>query len=317
MRALDLSALAEAAPPEVAAFNARLAETLAGLPMAHEVPAPVTRAAREKGGGVFPAGGPLDGSEWLDIPGAPGGPGRVRVSRPGGAPRGVLLHVHGGGWTFGAADHYDRWNQALARESGFAVVSAAYRLAPEHPWPAGRDDVLAAAGWLLGAARERFGTERLAIGGESAGAHLSAVALQALGPEAARFSAAILTYGMFDLRMAPGVVAAGGGALIVPTPPIEWFLDNLTAGDRSLRADPSLSPLLAPVGDFPPTLLICGTADPLRDDTLLMAARLAEAGVAVETALFPGGVHGFDQFDHPQAAEAAALKAAFLSRAAA
>jgi acetyl esterase/lipase len=318
VKGLDLSALAAPAAPETAAFTARLAETLAGLPMAHEVPAHVTRKAREAGGGVFPAGGPLAGSEWLEIEGAPGGPGRLRVSRPGGAPRGVYLHIHGGGWTFGQAEHYDRWNQALARESGFAVASVAYRLAPENPWPACGEDCLAAARWLLGKGRAVFGTDRLAIGGESAGAHLAAVTLQRLGAAAREFSGALLTYGAFDLRLTPSMAAAGTEALIVPTPTVQWFVDNLTGGDAALAATPALSPLLGDVSAFPPTLLLCGTADPLLDDTLLMAAALARAGVAAETLLWPGGVHAFDQFDDlPIAREAQAARAAFLTRLAA
>ena len=315
MTRLDLSALVAEPAPETVAFNARLAEQLAALPMAHEVPAPVTRKAREQGGGVFPAGGPLEGSEWLAIPGAPGGPARVRLSRPEGAPAGVYLHIHGGGWTFGQADHYDRWNQALARESGWAVASVAYRLAPEHPWPACAEDCLAAARWLMGAAPDAFGTDRLAIGGESAGAHLSAAALLALGAEARVFAGALLTYGLFDIRLTPSMARAGTAALVVPTPTVEWFADNLTGGDAGLRASPALSPILGDLSRFPPTLLICGTADPLLDDTLLMASALTRAGIAAETALWPGGVHGFDQFDGlPIAEEALAEKAAFLRR---
>ncbi len=314
MRALGLDALAARPSAETAAFNARLAAQLAALPMAHEVPAPVTRAAREKGGGVFPAGGPLEGSEWLDIPGAPGGPGRVRISRPDGAPRGLLLHIHGGGWTFGAADHYDRWNQALARDSGFVVASVAYRLAPEHPWPACREDCAAAARWALEAGAALFGTRRLAIAGESAGAHLAAVTLLGLGAEARAFAGAVLTYGAYDLRMTPSMARAGTDALVIPTPTVDWFVDNLTAGDRALRASPALSPLLADLSGLPPALLICGDADPLIDDTVLTAARLTAAGVPVETAIYPGAVHGFDQFDHPLAADAAARKADFLKR---
>ena len=89
-------------------------------------------------------------------------------------PRGVYLHIHGGGWTWGTADEQDPWLDRLAERCGLAVVSVEYRLAPENPYPAAPDDCEAAALWLIREAESRFGTSRLFIGGESAGAHLSA-----------------------------------------------------------------------------------------------------------------------------------------------
>ena len=90
----DPAAIAE----ETAAFNARLEDQFAAMPPVHKVPPELTRKARAEGRGVFPDSGPRDGSDWVTIPGAPGGPGRVRVSLPEGTPRGTYLHIHGGGW---------------------------------------------------------------------------------------------------------------------------------------------------------------------------------------------------------------------------
>jgi acetyl esterase/lipase len=317
---LDLSPLGAPVPEAVRAFNDRLAALLAPLPKAHQIPPEVTRKARAEGRSVFPVGGPLEGSVWREIPGAPGGPGRVRVSPAPGAARGVYLHIHGGGWTFGSPELFDAPNQRVAAETGLTVVSAAYRLAPEHPWPACADDVDAAALWLATGGAAALGGGPLLIGGESAGAHLAAVALLRMKARGLidRFAAVSFTYGAFDLRMTPSAATAPADALILPFETLAWFYDNLTAGDRALRADPALSPLLADLAGFPPAQILAGGADPLRDDSLLMAARLTAAGVEAETLVFPGAVHGFDQLaDHPQAEAAAAARIAFLARRAA
>jgi acetyl esterase/lipase len=97
----------------------------------------------------------------------------VRVLEPSrGAPRGVFLEIHGGGFYMGWAARSDARNRRLADALAIAVVSVDYRLAPEHPWPAAPDDCETAALWLLGVCEARFGTARLAIGGGSAGANL-------------------------------------------------------------------------------------------------------------------------------------------------
>jgi acetyl esterase/lipase len=310
----DLAALTAAPSAETAAFNARLAATLAQFPQAHQVDPVLTRAARARGEGIFPPPRPLGTSVWRDIPGAPGGPGRVRVTLPDGPARGVCLHIHGGGWTFGAAEYLDGWMKEMADAAGVAVVAVAYRLAPEHPWPACADDCEAAAVWLAGAAGAVFGTERLFIGGDSAGAHLSAVTLARLRDRGlgGRFAGALLAYGVYDLRLTPAMARFGPASLILSTPTVEWFVDNLTGGDRALRADPALSPLLGDVAGFPPCLMQVGTADPLIDDTLFMACRLAAAGVPVETVIHPGGVHAFDLFDLAIARDFRAATVAFL-----
>jgi acetyl esterase/lipase len=308
----DLRAALTAAPdPETAALNARLAAQMAAAPAQHEVPVEVTRAARAEGRGLFPPGGPLDACDWLD---APLRAGRIRVAWPDATPAGAILRVHGGGWTFGAPEQHDLWNLELARASGWAVAAVAYRLAPENPWPAPVEDVEEAAAWLIGAARGLFGTDRLAIGGDSAGAHLSAAALLRLRDRgrAGAFRGAVYDYGVFDLRLTPSMRAHGPTPLVLSTPTVDWFADNLTGGDAALRADPAASPLLADLRGMPPALVQIGTADPLLDDSLFWAARLSAAGVPVRLAVWPGGVHAFDRFDTALARTARAEAAAFL-----
>ncbi|MEL6475875.1 MAG: alpha/beta hydrolase [Pseudomonadota bacterium] len=289
---------------ETDAFNKDLARKLVAAPRPYDVPIEATRQARAEGRGLFPPAGPLDGSEWVET-GAPGA-GRVRVSRPTGPARGVYLHIHGGGWTFGNPEQSDRYSQRIAAATGMIVVSIQYRLAPEHRWPAQAEDCTAAALWAL----ETFDGP-VAIGGESAGAHLSVITLLRLRAAGRldRVVGAVLNYGIFDLAMTPSAKNWGESYLILSTPVIEWFGENLMAG----RADPEASPLLADLAGLPPALFQVGTNDPLLDDSLFMAARWQAAGGAADLALVPGGVHAFDCFDLAIAREAHARQDAFLN----
>src|SRR5438105_2845286 len=138
---------ADAIDPETRAFNEQVAALLAGLPHISSRPAAETRAIRESGQGPF---GPLvlsDMAQDRTIPG-PTGPMRIRTFVPR-TVQGVYLHLHGGGWTLGAAHHDDVLLEGLANEGQLAVVSVEYRLGPEDPYPAGVDDCEAAAVWLV------------------------------------------------------------------------------------------------------------------------------------------------------------------------
>jgi len=292
---IDLKTLfnPDAVSAETAAFNQRLEAELAEMPPLTQFPPDVVRAARLEGKGSLPLGGPLEGSDWHDIPGAPGGPGRVRISEPDGEPTGVYLHIHGGGWTIGAADQYDKLCQATAAATGMRVVSAAYRLAPEHPWPAQKLDCLAAARWVMGESNLP-----VVIGGESAGAHLSAVTAIGLRDEGFgdRVKGLVLYYGVYDLRLTPSARNWGERNMILSTPIMEWF-QNFVDSDGAARHRPDLSPLLADLTGLPPALFLVGTADPLLDDTLFMASRWQAAGNETRLKVYPGGVHAFDAFE--------------------
>ncbi len=290
----DLSGLFDprAVSDETAAFNARLEAQLAELPRPYTFPPEVVRAARAEGKGALPLLGPREGSCWQET-GTRIGPGRVRVSEPEASPRGTYLHIHGGGWVIGAPDQYDEPNQALARRTGLRVVSAQYRLAPEHPWPAAKEDCVAAARWAL----EAF-EGPLFIGGELAGGHLAvvtAIGLRDAGLHG-RVAGLVPTYGVFDLAGTPSCLNWGERYLVLSTPLMRWFFDHLDP-DGSARQTADASPLKADLRDLPPALFSVGTADPLLDDTLFMAQRWHAAGNAARLAVYPGGVHGFDMFD--------------------
>ncbi|MFO1394422.1 MAG: alpha/beta hydrolase [Steroidobacteraceae bacterium] len=271
--------------------NELLERLLASTPSVLEVPAREVRAARAEGRSF--AGPVIHSDRAVDqIIDGPAGPLPLRVFSTPGA-RGVLLHIHGGGWALGAHDLQDPMLETVAATARVSVVSVGYRLAPEHPYPAANDDCETAALWLARHAQVEFGTGRLFIGGESAGAHLSVTTLLRLRDRHGLrpFAAACLTYGAFDLGLTPSARRWGARNLVLSTPIMERFIEWYAPPDVG---DPDASPLYGDLRGLPPALFSVGTIDPLLDDTLFMASRWIAAGNAAELAVYPGGVHGFN-----------------------
>ncbi|MEV6944871.1 alpha/beta hydrolase [Streptomyces sp. NPDC051172] len=213
---------------------------------------------------------------------------------------GVYLHLHGGGWAFGSAGGQDERLWRLAVQARLAVVSVEYRLAPEHPFPAGPDDCEAAARWLVEHAAAEFGTGRLLIGGESAGAHLSVVTLLRLRDRhriTGAFRAAQLLFGPYDLSMTPSQRLFGSKRLLSNTESLQGSYELFTPGmGAEERRDPEISPLFADLTGLPPARIVVGTEDPLLDDSLFLAQRWQAAGAPVELGVVAGAMHGFTLF---------------------
>jgi acetyl esterase/lipase len=284
----------EAIDPETESVNKVVEALLATMPSIVDQTPQEIRAEREAGKGVFPPLLFLPEARDRFIPG-PAGPIKLRVCVADKVEC-VYLHFHGGGWVLGGAHHQDPLLKLVADTCNAAVISVDYRLAPEHPYPAGPDDCEAAAVWLVKNSVSEFGTDRLMIGGESAGAHLSAVTLVRLRDKHGftDFRAANLVFGAFDLSLTPSVRRWGDRNLILSTPIIEWFTNHFVPPDR--RRDPDVSPLYADLCDMPPALFTIGTLDPLLDDNLFMHDRWVAAGNTAELAVYPGCIHGFTAF---------------------
>lgn len=303
---------------ETRAFNDGLRELTGTLPGIETVPVEVTRRAAYEAGGLFPPPVFVDEARWVDVPSRGGGL-RARVLSPEGAAAGVYLHLHGGGWTVGAADQQDVLLAQLARETQLVVASIEYRLAPEHPYPAAPDDCEDAALWLLERGAQELGAPAaLSIGGESAGAHLAALTLLRLRDRhdvGDAFRAANLVYGAFDLSDTPSRRLAADPILLTDSG-MRWFADNFLPGlDAEQRRDPAISPLYADLTGLPPALFTVGTADPLLDDTLFMAARWEAAGNDAELLVYADGIHAFNLFPTGIGLAANAAQAEFLRRA--
>jgi acetyl esterase/lipase len=245
------------------------------------------------------------GRKFLDaqMQDAPGGRDEVlagvpcRVFDPAGEARaGTYFNIHGGAMMWGSPRMNDDANGAIAEQLGVRVVSPDYRLAPEHPHPAGADDCVAVAEWVL-----QHENGPVAVGGESAGGYFSALTLLRIRDELDaidRISGANLVFGVYDLSGTP----SNRGARPTDMPEIlegntDYVLEGFLPGrSREDARNPSVSPLYAELWDMPPALFTVGMADRLLDDSLFMAARWEAYGNRAQLAVYPDCAHGFTFF---------------------
>lgn len=290
-----IEAVPEAALVEARAFNEKLEKILATIPSIHTLDPKQVRASRRDGKGIYPPPVFSSAAKDLEIK-TRGGTIKLRIARPPGEPKGVYLHLHGGGWTLGAHDMQDVQLIEIANATGLVVASVAYRLGPEHPFPAGICDCEDAARWLvLEGAEALAAPARFAIGGESAGAHLAALTLLRLPRNA--FYAANLVYGAYDMSQTPSQRLWGDRNLVLSGPIVDFFGECvLPKMPMEERRSPAYSPLFADLANLPPALFTVGLLDPLIDDTLFMEARWRAAGNSTTLRVWPEAVHGFNSF---------------------
>jgi acetyl esterase len=281
--------------PPMAAILARLAMEDAGLPDPTLLPAAEGRAQAARANARWNRDLP-DMADVRDVmAGGATGPLPCRIQVPKGPVRGTILYLHGGGWAFCDRNTHDRATRLLAQAAGAVVVSAEYRLAPEHPFPAGLED--ARAIWAaLNARQPTFaGVDGpFALSGDSAGANIAlALMLDASAPRAA---CGLLFYGVYgadfttpsyrDFAEGPGLTRAKMQRYWA------WY------APEDQRDDPRLAPLKATdaaLKALPPLYLNAAEIDPLRSDTERLYARLMALGRADRFRLHGGVVHGFMQ----------------------
>jgi acetyl esterase len=231
----------------------------------------------------------------------------------------ALVYFFGGGWVLGSLETVDAVCRRLANAASCAVVSVAYRRAPENPFPAGLEDCYAATRWVAEHGAERgLEADRIAVGGASAGGNLAAaVALLALERGGPRLAFQLLVYPPLDHRaVIPSMRERQDRPFFSPED-AAWCWSHYLA-EPADGESPLASPLRASdLRGLPPALVITAELDPLRDEGELYAARLREANVPTEVVRFDGVMHGF--FSLPErldaAAEAQALAASALKRA--
>lgn len=205
----------------------------------------------------------------------------------------AMVFYHGGGHTGGSITSHDGACRELARQVGMAVISVEYRLAPEHKFPVGINDSLAAYDavvWLC----DELGIDRarIALGGDSAGANVASVvaqqrknaahppALQVLWVPWVYMSKQTESYSLFDL------------GYFLEKPKMEWFIDNYLSTPAD-AFDPMVSPILGDVNGVCPTVLLIAGFDTLRDEGLAYAEKLKAAGIQTEVKLYENLVHPF------------------------
>jgi acetyl esterase len=306
----------QAISEETSRCNEAIIKLFTPAPNWWEVGAQTVRDSRARGEGPFPLAPKSARARTIAI-GGKGGRIPLRIVAPTN-PKGVYLHIHGGGMVLGAADLQDPMLERVNEKAQLACVSVEYRLAPENPYPAAPDDCESAALWLTENARAEFGSDALAIGGESAGATLATVTLLRMRDRHGftGFRAANLVYGAYDVSMTPSQKQFGNERLVLRTLDIEQFMGAYLPGAKDLR-HPDISPLYADLKGLPPALFTVGTSDALLDDSLFMYARSIAAGNRAELAIYPGGAHAFNFFPIAIAEQANARMDAFLAREAA
>ena len=230
--------------------------------------------------------------EDVTIPSATGGI-PARIYTPKGVVAGTVMYIHGGGWVVGSLDSFDPFCRFLTDASGCVIVSVDYRLAPEHPFPAGVDDCFTALQWV--AANLQQGA--LAIAGDSSGGNLAAVtarrARDAGGPEIAfQFLGCPVT----NADLNSGSYVQHGGpepVLLLSRADMVWFWD-LYVPNEADRANPDVSPLQADdLSGLPPAYVVVAEYDPLRDEGLAYAEKLKADGVPVTLRTYDDQPHDF------------------------
>lgn len=224
----------------------------------------------------------------------------LRCYRPEGlaaGPAPTLVYFHGGGWVLGNLESHDRICRQLAARAHCQIIAVDYRLAPEHRLPAASDDAIEAFSALVGDAdRYAIDPKRLAVGGDSAGGHLSAVVALAAHDAGWPLALQVLVYPVTDLR--PAAQSYPARRRNAAFPPLtgelmDWFGELSLAADAP-TSDWRISPLMAEsLAGVAPALMVTAGADLLMDDGVLYAGRLRDAGIDVEHAHFPGVIHGF------------------------
>jgi len=245
----------------------------------------------------------------------------IRIYWPavGGQVRPIVVFFHGGGWVICDLDTHDGAVRSLVNQTGAIFVSVDYRLAPEHKFPAAPEDCYAALVWVRDNAASIGGDAgRLAVAGDSAGGNLAAVvALMAKERGGPSLAFQLLVYPCTDMdpsRWASMSDNATGYSLT--TEATEWFYGQYV--DAAERTNPLVAPIRAEdLSGLPPALVITAEFDPLRDEGEAYAARLRDAGVAVEATRYDGVIHGFfsmtaalDRAKDAQAQAATALRGA-------
>ncbi|MEU7837030.1 MULTISPECIES: alpha/beta hydrolase [unclassified Nonomuraea] len=242
--------------------------------------------------GLAPQRGPLTHLPFVRDESAEDVPIRVYRADRGDGALPVVVFFHGGGWVTGGIKRSDALGRDLAIRTGAVVVSVDYRLAPEHPFPAAADDA-----WTV--VRDIFARPAfyqcdggVAVMGESSGGNLAAVAAWQARDAGLNLAHQVLIYPALDAAMDSPSHTEFATGLGLDAEEFAWFLR--TYAGQADPADPRLSPLRLPsFAGLAPATVVTAEYDVLRDDGERYGARLAEAGVPVETRRFDGAIHGF------------------------
>jgi acetyl esterase len=276
--------------PELAKY---LADVAAAIPPASPASPAARRARMEAVARRFPY--PPDGVArhdcWLHLPGREL---MVRIYRPTAGTLPAILYLHGGGWVAGSVDSHDGGCAKLAIDANALVASVQYRRAPENPFPAPNDDAFDALLWLARSAHD-LGIDgtRLAVAGDSAGAHLAlGAAIEARDRGGPRISHQLLLYPVVEADFdTPSYRDHAQSPTLTRADMIEYWNHYLPNGPDG--GDTRAIPLSGTLRELPPACVVVAGVDPLHDEGVALARRLREASVATTLVDEPTLTHGF------------------------
>jgi acetyl esterase len=234
----------------------------------------------------------------MSIPGAVGDIA-ARLYRPAHDEVGpLLMYFHGGGWVVGDLDSHDNVCRAICRDAGISVLSVDYRLAPEHPAPAGLDDAYAAFRWAVEHGSD-LGTRPgvVAVGGDSAGGNLATVVARLGRDDGVTAVLQLLLYPVADQRGQTRSRAMFADGFFLTAHDMDFCHKQYLDGSQLDVADPRISPLLADdLAGLPPAIVVTAGFDPLRDEGEAYADRMRDAGVTVDHRQMSSLIHAFCNF---------------------
>jgi acetyl esterase len=205
-----------------------------------------------------------------------------------------LVYLHGGGWTIGDLDTHDVLCRSLCLQAGIVVVSVDYRMGPEHKFPAAYDDSVAAFNWTVAhAASLGIDASRIAIGGDSAGGNLAAAACLGLRGQSVQPAYQLLIYPATIMWQDTASYHANGKGYMLTKESIAYYTENYLRNRedaKDWRASPQLADSHA---GLPPAFVMTAGFDPLRDEGLMYADALTQAGVPAQYICFERQIHGF------------------------
>ncbi|EXJ60792.1 hypothetical protein A1O7_04945 [Cladophialophora yegresii CBS 114405] len=295
--------------PATRDFNLRLQELESRGQKWYEVGAAEYRRLRKAGLTPLPGATLLPSATAFSVPSRDDNrsiPCRVLMPEHDSAPQGIFMHIHGGGWVLNDETSSDLYLQKVANAGSLVCLSVGYRLAPEHPFPAGPQDCFDVATWLIDHGEEEFGTSLKFVGGESAGANLALLAALDLlrSPNSTyssvRLKGVLLHYGAYSLQWhASTRHFKKQPSLILDEDLLNHFRAAYlpSTGSEDWSA-PEISPFYADLSnlDLPPAFISCGTEDCLLEDSVFMGVRWMIAGGEAVVKCYPGSPHGFILF---------------------
>jgi acetyl esterase len=252
------------------------------------------RSVAEAEGPVIGTGPPVKRVEEIEIEG-PEGTLPLRIYHPPPPdPQRAILFLHGGGWVLGDLDHADADCRRLCIDTGSLVVAVDYRLAPEHPFPAGLEDAYAALSWLAEKVGSTSGPRRLVVGGDSAGGNLTA-ALTLLARERGgpTIDHQLLIYPVTDRDFETDSYRKFGDGYLLTRVAMELFWASYVPA-ASGSPDALAAVLQAEdLSGLPPATVVVAGCDVLRDEAEAYLLRLRVANVWVDVLRYPGQLHSF------------------------